>query len=601
MSYIDDLKNAASRATVASDRADGASKIIYDVANGPVDATIDTENGPVLTLAHAVSRIQFMGGLDIAGLPNSNIPLTGDELFVVVQDGADVKLTLQDIQQSISAGVSSVNGLDGAVVLTTDEVLEGALNKYFTAADELKLDGIEDGAQVNTVISVNNKIGIVELDAGDVGAIDISEKGAVFGVATLDTNGKVPEAQLPSSVTGGVNLVNGQDDIVILNTDDISEGVNNKYFSSAAKTKLDGIEPGAEVNSVLSVNGEVGNVVIAGEVGEAPIDGKLYGRQDAMWKEITQGDVFQTETVISTPTNGETNVNIDLTITTEAFTSPFSEAHVSTDWVVLSSDGTTVIWQSLADTTNLVSVTLPAGTLQEETSYIVRARHTGSILGEFPWSSDVSFTTEVGAIVFDPSSAGTPFGGGYYAGANIIVGGTSYALVVAPKAMGGESTSTIPWGWTANPDVPGATSTNDGKSNTTAIVAAGGSSSSVAAGFCNNLTINGYSDWHLPSKDELEICYRYLKPTTQNNNTSSGSNPNSSPLGSVYTSSDPLQTSLVLFQSGGDEAFKDIPHWSSMQNSPGQAWLQSFGNGNQFTGTTGGGSSVRAVRWVEVV
>lgn len=608
MSYIDDLRNAASRATVASDRADGASKIIYDVANGPVDATIDTENGPVLTLAHAISRIQYLGGLDITGLPDSNIPLTGDELFVVVQDGADVKLTLQDIQDSITAGVESVNGLDGAVVLTTDEVLEGALNKYFTAADELKLDGIEDGAQVNTVDSVNGKVGVVVLSASDIGAIDATEKGAVDGVATLDTNGKVPVTQLPNSVTGGVQLVNGQSDIVILNTDDISEGVTNKYFSSAAKDKLDGIETGAQVNAVLSVNGEVGNVVIEEGVEEAPIDGKLYGRQDATWEEISRGDLFEVSTVITSPTDGETDTNIDLTITTEAFSSPLSETHVSTDWVVLSSDGSTVVWQSLEDATNLVSITLPAGTLEEDTSYIVRARHSGSILGEFPWSSDVGFTTEVLTMTFDPSNAGEPYGGGYYAGANIVVGGVTYALVVAPLTMGGQDN--LPWEWTTDPDVPGAVSTNDGRSNTAAIVAAGGSSSSVAAGFCNNLNINGYSDWHLPSPDELEICYRYLKPTVIDNYVNSdhgpspggnGNNPNSDPVGGDYTTSNPSQTSIGIFQAGSSEAFTAYFYFSSMQASSGIAWYHSFYDGNQYTLAKSSSYNVRAVRWVEIV
>lgn len=49
----------------------------------------------------------------------------------------------------------------------------------------------------NTVDSVNGQTGAVGLTAADVGAIPAAEKGAVSGVATLDTSGLVPVSQLP--------------------------------------------------------------------------------------------------------------------------------------------------------------------------------------------------------------------------------------------------------------------------------------------------------------------------------------------------------------------------------------------------------------------
>lgn len=50
------------------------------------------------------------------------------------------------------------------------------------------------------VTSVNDQIGDVMLDAQNVGAIPVEEKGAAGGVAELDSNGLVPASQLPSYV-----------------------------------------------------------------------------------------------------------------------------------------------------------------------------------------------------------------------------------------------------------------------------------------------------------------------------------------------------------------------------------------------------------------
>lgn len=86
---------------------------------------------------------------------------------------------------------------DNTIVKDADYV---HTDNNYTSAEKTKLAGIEAGAQVNTVDSVNNKTGAVTLGASDVGAIPATEKGAANGVASLDANGLVPSAQLPSYV-----------------------------------------------------------------------------------------------------------------------------------------------------------------------------------------------------------------------------------------------------------------------------------------------------------------------------------------------------------------------------------------------------------------
>lgn len=52
---------------------------------------------------------------------------------------------------NVNDAVNSVNGQTGNVVLDTDDLLEGATNKYMTGAEKTKLSGIATGAQVNPV------------------------------------------------------------------------------------------------------------------------------------------------------------------------------------------------------------------------------------------------------------------------------------------------------------------------------------------------------------------------------------------------------------------------------------------------------------------
>ena len=194
--------------------------------------------------------------------------------------------------------------------------------------------------------------------------------------------------------------------------------------------------------------------------------------------------------------------------------------------------------------------------------------------------------------------------GGYYAGANIIVGSKEYAIIVAPKELG-EYNGTLRWK-TIQTSTIGANSPFDGKSNMSAIEAAG-LSIHPAAEYCANLDINGFNDWHLPSPDELEICYRYLKPTSQSNYTvlrelhsaTNGTNPNSNPAGSGYTSGDPSQTGVIDFQGGGSQAFEETYYWTSMEYNFSYSWRQYFYNGDRTYNYKTGSIRVRAVRWLE--
>ena len=196
-----------------------------------------------------------------------------------------------------------------------------------------------------------------------------------------------------------------------------------------------------------------------------------------------------------------------------------------------------------------------------------------------------------------PTTIGQAFGGGFWAGQISTAGNgiADYNLVIAPVASGENSSKQ----WkTSNTSTSGTSSVIDGPTNSANM----NNATHPAAQFCEGLTIGGFSDWYMPAKNELEVCYYNLKPTTTSNNTASGTNTNAVPSrGSNYTSGTPAQTSATDFKSGGAEAFAADSYWSSTEASATYAWGQVFANGDQvndFIKTNG--YRVRAVRRVAV-
>ena len=193
-----------------------------------------------------------------------------------------------------------------------------------------------------------------------------------------------------------------------------------------------------------------------------------------------------------------------------------------------------------------------------------------------------------------PTAFGIPFAGGFYAG-RFQIDGTEFALIASPEAQG--ENPEAPWGKYGQ-DVAGARSCNDGLANTRAMASAG----NEIAQWALDLVINDHHDWYLPSRDELELCYRNLKPTAQENWASlrDGDNPSSLPTGYPYSEQSPGQTTSPEFQEGGAEAFSDSWYLSSTQYSPNLAWIQHFVDGNQHLDRKDYARRARAVRRFKV-
>ena len=103
-----------------------------------------------------------------------------------------------------------------------------------------------------------------------------------------------------------------------------------------------------------------------------------------------------------------------------------------------------------------------------------------------------------------------------------------------------------------------STAIGTGQANTTLIVT-GCDTVGIAARLCNDLVLNNYTDWYLPSKDELDQMYK----------------------------------NLYLNSIGG---FVASYYWSSSEYSAPGAWYQDFSNGYQYGFGKNYGFYVRAVR-----
>ena len=197
---------------------------------------------------------------------------------------------------------------------------------------------------------------------------------------------------------------------------------------------------------------------------------------------------------------------------------------------------------------------------------------------------------------------GSAYGGGFFAGQIGVSGVATHYLVIGPIST---AQATLKWKDAFTATV-GADSDIDGPQNTADMVADGDATVYPAAHFCNNLSTGGQTDWYMPAKNELEVCYFNLKPTVDTNNTSSGINPNAVPArASNYTggapASNPAQTSATDFKNTGAEDFSAASrYWTSTENSTTQGKVQYFSNGVQTYHGKNNADFVRAVRRVAV-
>lgn len=272
------------------------------VSSGVDAATVEAVGGAGLigTLVTLGTTQTITGDKTFSGV--TNVPtVTGGDNSTKAASTAWVRIFAQPLSTSLTAiaavstfgslhqtssGVYAtrvLTGTSGRVSITNGDGVGG------NPTVDLDTSGIGAGTYTKLTVDIYGRATVgASLASGDVTTAlgftpeNVSAKGAANGYAGLDAGGKVPIAQLPSSVTGGLNYQGVWD--ASTNTPTLANGVGTKGYyykvSVAGSTTIDGstnwsagdmiIFNGttwdkAEGGSpdVISVAGRVGAVVLA--------------------------------------------------------------------------------------------------------------------------------------------------------------------------------------------------------------------------------------------------------------------------------------------------------------------------------------------------
>jgi len=139
--------------------------------------------------------------------------------------------------------ITSVAGKTGVVTLTTDDVSEGSTNQYFS---EFR---VKEKLNIEGVISSSDQITITESQISDLTHFEFSDlpSGTVSGSSQVDY---FSLSNLPSGIVSSSNQVT----LSHLDSDDLSEGSVNLYFSELRVKEKMNIEGVISGSSQLTIN-----------------------------------------------------------------------------------------------------------------------------------------------------------------------------------------------------------------------------------------------------------------------------------------------------------------------------------------------------------
>ena len=310
-----------------------------------------------------------------------------------------------------------------------------------------KVNGIEAGAQVNTVTSVFGRTGSVTLQSSDVTTAltftpeNSSNKGQANGYASLDSGGKVPSTQLPSYVddvleaasfndlpeTGASGIIyvtlntnktyrwGGSSYVEISaspgSTDSVTEGSTNLYYTdSRARSAISVTDSGGDGS--LSYNSSTGVITFTG-----PSAAEVRAHISAgTGISITDGVI----------TNTVTDTNTTYTVSAETATGGayvrLTGSDSATDDVAIVGSGSVTVTRTDANTITIDGTDVGLEDIIEDT--------TPQLGGDLDVNGKKIVTVSNGSVIVAPNGTGS-----------IILNESGTGIVIARRTSGAGTTN----------------------------------------------------------------------------------------------------------------------------------------------------------------
>lgn len=441
--------------------------------------------------------------------------------------------TISSISTISAIGGGSISS-DGGASITSKGVCWSSTTSTPTTSNSLTSDGTGTGAFSSSItgLSANTTYYVRAYATNSAG----TAYGSVQSFRTNSVSLPVISTSTISTITttsasGGGNV--SSDGGASITSKGVCWSSSTSSPTTSNSKTIDGTGTGAFTSSIT---GLISNTVYYVRAYATNSAGTAYGNVQSFRTNSVSLPVISTNTISSvTATNavGGGSISSD----GGASISSYGVCWSSLTSSPITSDNKTI------DGSGIGSFTSSISGLSPNTTYYVRAYATNSV--GTAYGSVRSFTTSSIAI-----------GQSYQGGIIFYVDGTGlHGLICATT---NQSTG-IRW-YNGSYVTTGATasSVGYGNTNTSTIVSYQGTGS-YAARLCYDLSLNGYSDWYLPSRSELNLMYSNLK-------------------------------------SYGLGGFSSVDYWSSTEASSTSAYYQSFSTGTTTTATKSTTKYVRAVR-----
>ena len=277
----------------------------FDTASGSVVGGITykgtynaTTNSPDLTSSLLGDLYYVDVGGTLAGVSLS----AGDHILFNQNASSPITAAMFDKIDSTDS-VTSVNTQVGAVVLDTDDISETATNQYFTAARfDTQLatkdtDDVSEGVTNQYFTNTRADARIAAADLTDLNDVDYTAGAGIDGrvLTYVNANSRWEAVASPSAPVTSVNTQTGA---VVLDSDDVSEGVTNQYFTN---TRADARIAAANLTDLNDVDYTAG----------AGIDGRVltYVNANSRWEAVAPsagggGFTYSAITSASSPVTG---------------------------------------------------------------------------------------------------------------------------------------------------------------------------------------------------------------------------------------------------------------------------------------------------------